>query len=50
MSEPKEKAEAKDRPRKPPGYRKFANLLRDVVKAPPLRRNSRHTNIIEKAP
>lgn len=37
MSEPNEKAEVKERPKKPPGYRKFARLLRQVVKAPPMR-------------
>jgi hypothetical protein len=41
MSEPNAKAEDKgkpERPKKPPGYRKFAKLLRQVVKAPPLRK------------
>jgi hypothetical protein len=38
MSDPKDKAAVKDRPKKPPGYRKFAKLLKQVVKAPPLRR------------
>jgi hypothetical protein len=36
MSEPKGKAEVKERPKKPPGYRKFAKLLKQVVKAPPM--------------
>ena len=34
MSEPKENAEAKERPKKPPGYRKFKKLLAQVIKAP----------------
>jgi hypothetical protein len=38
MSEPKDKAEVKERPKKPPGYRKFSELLRVVVKAPPLKK------------
>jgi hypothetical protein len=38
MPEPKDKAEVKERPKKPPGYRKFEKLLKKVVKAPPLRR------------
>ena len=40
MPEPKDKAEVKERPKKPPGYRAFAKLLRQVVKAPPLRRKA----------
>ena len=42
MSEPKDKVEVKERLKKPPGYRKFANLLKQVVKAPPLRRAKLH--------
>jgi hypothetical protein len=38
MSEPNDKTEAKERPKKPPGYRKFAKLLKQVVKAPPMPR------------
>jgi len=39
MSEPKEKAEAKEqRPKKPPGYRKFNPLLKDVITAKPQHR------------
>src|SRR5712692_6159694 len=38
MPEPKDKAELKERPKKPPGYRKFERLLRQVVKSPPLKR------------
>ena len=29
-----------ERPKKPPGYRKFAKLLRQVVKAPPFKRTN----------
>ena len=36
MSEPNEKVEAKERPKKPPGYRKFDKLLKQVVKVPPM--------------
>ena len=38
MSEPKDKAEVKERPKKPPGYRRLEKLLKQVVKAPPLRK------------
>ena len=41
MPEPNAKAEDKEkseRPKKPPGYRKFQKLLKQVVKAPPLRK------------
>jgi hypothetical protein len=38
MSEPHDKAEVKERPKKPPGYRKFDKLLKRVINAPPLRR------------
>lgn len=41
MPEPKDKAEEKEikeRPKKPPGYRKFEKLLRQVIKAPPVRK------------
>jgi len=41
MSEQKDKAGVKERPKKPPGYREFAKLLRQVVKAPPMRRERR---------
>jgi len=27
-----------ERPKKPPGYRKFEKLLKQVIKAPPMRR------------
>jgi hypothetical protein len=46
MSEPNAKAEDKEkseRPKKPPGYRKFAKLLKQVVKAPPMQRPKRET-------
>ena len=33
-----EKEEVKERPKKPPGYRKFEKLLKQVVKAPPMRK------------
>jgi hypothetical protein len=39
MSNSNAKAEAKgppERPKKPPGYRKFAKLLKQIVKAPPM--------------
>jgi hypothetical protein len=35
-----EKVEAKERPKKPPGYRKFEKLLKQVIKAPPMRKHS----------
>ena len=40
-SKPNEKdaVEEKHKLPKPPGYRKFEKLLKQVVKAPPLRRN-----------
>lgn len=39
MSEPvNDKTEVRERPKKPPGYRKFDKLLKQVVKAPPLAR------------
>jgi len=31
-------AEEKPKPKKPPGYRKFEKLLKQVVKAPPMPR------------
>lgn len=31
-----EKVEEKERPKKPPGYRKFEKLLKQVIKAPPM--------------
>lgn len=41
---PKSKAEDKDavkeRPKPPPGFRKFRKLLKRVVTAPPMRRGS----------
>jgi hypothetical protein len=40
MSNPNAKAEDKEnpkRPKKPPGYRKFQKLLKQVVKAPPMK-------------
>lgn len=40
MSEPKDKAEVRERPKKPPGYRKFEKLLKAVAKAPPLRKQT----------
>ncbi len=43
MSDPKPKdkveEEKPERPPKPPGYRKFEKLLKQVVKAPPMRRD-----------
>jgi hypothetical protein len=38
MSELNDKAEVKEPSKKPPGYRKFEKLLKQVVKAPPLRK------------
>ena len=42
MSDPKPKdkveEERKPRPQKPPGWRNFQKVLKQVVKAPPLRR------------
>jgi len=40
MSEPKEKVEVKERPKKPPGYRKFEKLLKVAMTAPPMRRGA----------
>jgi hypothetical protein len=49
MSDPKEQKEPSEReedrgkqpaPKKPPGYQNFERLLRQVVKAPPLRKRS----------
>ena len=37
MSESKGQTEAKERPKKPPGYRNFTELLRQIVKAPPMK-------------
>jgi hypothetical protein len=31
--------ESKPRPKRPPGYRKFEKLLKQVVNAPPLRKH-----------
>lgn len=37
MAEPHDKAEdRKEPPKKPPGYRNFEKLLKQVVKAPPM--------------
>lgn len=37
-----DKAEAeKLEPKKPPGYRKFQKLLKQVIKAPPMRKGNR---------
>jgi hypothetical protein len=44
MSNPNAKAEDKEqpeRPKKPPGYRKFQKLLKQVVKAPPFKRSKK---------
>ncbi len=41
MSEPKDKAVVEQKPpppKKPPGYRNFERLLKQVVKAPPMKR------------
>ena len=41
MPEPKDKALEEERPtlpKKPPGFKNFERLLKQVVKAPPLRR------------
>ena len=38
--EPRDKAEAEEpKAKKPPGYRAFEKLLKQVVNAPPLRKN-----------
>jgi hypothetical protein len=38
MAEPHDKAEdRKETPKKPPGYRNFEKVLKQVVKAPPLK-------------
>lgn len=42
MSKPNDKAEENAKPpktKKPPGFRKFEKLLKQVVTAPPLRKN-----------
>ena len=33
----KEKVEEKERPKPPPGFRKFRKLLKRVIKVPPMR-------------
>jgi hypothetical protein len=46
MSKPNEKAEESAKPpkaKKPPGFRKFEKLLRQVVKPPPLRQREEAT-------
>jgi hypothetical protein len=42
MAEPKEKVEEerKPKPKKPPGYRNFHKLLKQVIKSPPLHRET----------
>ena len=42
QEKPADKAEAEEqpRPKKPPGYRKFEDLLKRVVNAPPLRKKN----------
>lgn len=40
MSEPKEKAGVKERPEKPPKYRKCEKLKKKVISSPPLSRAS----------
>jgi hypothetical protein len=35
----KEKVEGKERPKPPPGFRKFRKLLKRVINAPPLKKN-----------
>jgi hypothetical protein len=37
---PKDRAEESERPKPPPGFRKFKKLLKQVVKAPPMIRRS----------
>lgn len=43
MSEQSGKAEERKspKPKKPPGYRNFEKVLKQVVKAPPMRRKER---------
>ena len=36
-SKAEEKAEERERPKPPPGMRKFRKMLKQVVKAPPMR-------------
>jgi hypothetical protein len=46
MPKPNEKAveEKQPPPKKPPGFRKFEKLLKQVISAPPLRKaDTRHT-------
>lgn len=44
MAEPNSKdkveEEKKPKPKKPPGYRKFHKLLKQVINAPPMRKQS----------
>jgi hypothetical protein len=45
----KDKAEAKEKkPQKPPEYRRFERLLKQIIKAPPLRKHNRNTINSEK--
>ncbi len=38
MSEPNDKIEVKERPKKPLGYTKFRQLLKQVIRAQPLKK------------
>jgi len=46
MPEQQDKAEEESqqpKPKRPPGYRKFEKLLKQVVNAPPLLRKTKHS-------
>ena len=48
MSEQNDKSAVEEKnppPKKPPGYRKFEKMLKQVVKAPPLRKPVKDTSI-----
>jgi hypothetical protein len=40
ISEPHDKTEAKEQPKKPPGYRRFSKLLKQVINVPPLKKGN----------
>jgi len=35
---PNEKAEEKERPKRPPGWRNFQRVLKQAIKSPPMRK------------
>jgi hypothetical protein len=50
MSEPKDKAEVKERPKKPPGFRNFEKILKQVIKAPPMKRKAIESQSCKSSP